>query len=236
MKRRKNKFKIKKGLVSWSLIGIIIVLGLFAISAATQSTVTRLRITIASEDEPKGISGFFSNIFDHLLLKSYMPPPGTKFKVVATAYSSNVAQTDSTPCITASGTIVHKGVIATNFLPIGTKLRIGNEVYVVEDRMNSKYNGQKIIDIWHPSTAEAVEFGKQTMQIEILSPDYEIPKKVEEVKPSAEPEKPKESEETKREENDNFFTKVGSFISTIGKNLTTRAPISQDAVCPTETP
>lgn len=203
------------------------ILSLFAVSAVTQSTVTRLRITIASEEEPKGVSGFFSNVWNHLTLKSYRPDPGTKFKVVATAYASNVAQTDSSPCITASGTVVRKGVIATNFLPIGTKLRIGSEVFVVEDRMNSKYNGQKIIDIWYPSTSEAIDFGKQNLEIEILSDNYEVGKKVEESETSA-------SQED--EEGISFFVRVGILFSEIGRNLATRTMVYPDTDCANVTP
>ena len=43
--------------------------------------------------------------------------------VVVTAYSSTVWQTDDTPFITASGTTVRDGIVAANFLPMGTKVR-----------------------------------------------------------------------------------------------------------------
>src|SRR3990167_1248447 len=40
--------------------------------------------------------------------------------VTITAYSSTPEETDSTPFITASGTHVRDGVVAANFLPLGT--------------------------------------------------------------------------------------------------------------------
>ncbi len=91
------------------------------------------------------------------------------FRVVATAYNSEVGQTDSTPFITASGTTVRHGVIAANFLPIGTKVKIpayyGDQVFVVEDRMNPRYYQR--LDIWMESKAEAKQFGVRTVEIEI---------------------------------------------------------------------
>ena len=86
-------------------------------------------------------------------------PAYTKW-VVATAYSSDRAQTDSTPCFPAMDfdMCAHyeetglENTIATNFLPLGTKVRFpelyGDKVFVVRDRMNSRYNGTNRIDIW----------------------------------------------------------------------------------------
>ncbi len=89
---------------------------------------------------------------------------------VITAYSSRVKETDSTPFITASGTTVRDGVVAVNWLPIGTKVRIpklfGDKVFIVEDRMAEK-NKEKL-DIWFKTTEEAIRFGMQKAQIEIL--------------------------------------------------------------------
>lgn len=98
----------------------------------------------------------------------------TKIKNVlivrATAYSSTPDQTDSTPFVTAMGTQVRDGIIAANFLPFGTKIRIpeiyGNKIFVVEDRMNRRY--WHVIDIWFPDRAGAMEFGNRTIEIEIL--------------------------------------------------------------------
>lgn len=89
---------------------------------------------------------------------------------IVTAYSSEVRQTDSTPFVTAAGTDVRSGVVAANWLPIGTKIRIpeifGEREFVVEDRMHNRNNDK--IDIWFPTRAEAVQFGVRKAQIEIL--------------------------------------------------------------------
>lgn len=96
-------------------------------------------------------------------------PAPKVMRVLATAYNSDVWQTDSTPFTTASGTTVRHGVIAANFLPIGTKVKIpkyfGDQIFVVEDRMNKRYWHR--VDIWMESRDEAKEFGVRNVEIEI---------------------------------------------------------------------
>lgn len=93
---------------------------------------------------------------------------GSAIRVLATAYSSTVDQTDGNPFGTASGTHVHPGTLAANFLPFGTQVRIGNRTYTVEDRMNARYNGKYIIDIWFTSREEALHFGVRVVEMEIV--------------------------------------------------------------------
>lgn len=95
--------------------------------------------------------------------------PGMAIRVLATAYSSTVDQTDANPWRTASGTTVHPGTLATNFLPFGAKVRIGNTTYTVEDRMNPRYNGKYIIDIWQESRTQALQFGVRVVEMEVVS-------------------------------------------------------------------
>jgi len=96
--------------------------------------------------------------------------PSRKMTVSATAYTSTVEECDSDPFTTANGSQVYDGVIAANFLPFKTKVRIpklyGNKVFVVEDRMNRRY--QQRVDIWMADKHEAIEFGLQTVEIEIF--------------------------------------------------------------------
>ncbi|MBU0672966.1 MAG: 3D domain-containing protein [Candidatus Margulisbacteria bacterium] len=91
--------------------------------------------------------------------------------VDATAYNSLEGQTDSTPWITASGTRCRKGVIAANHLPIGTKVIIegfGDQIFIVEDRMNRRYNRR--IDIWFRNYGDALAFGKRKIRYHVLEP------------------------------------------------------------------
>lgn len=93
---------------------------------------------------------------------------GELIAVTASAYSSTVEQTDASPFITASGSLVRHGVVAANFLPLHTKIRIGEETFTIEDRMNARYNDVHRIDIWMPSQEAALAFGTRTLLIEIV--------------------------------------------------------------------
>ncbi len=101
--------------------------------------------------------------------------------VVATSYSSEAAQTDATPCIPAMWKFnlcdyfERTGIedtIAANFLPLGTEVRFpdlyGDKIFVVRDRMNSKYNGKSRIDFWKSTKASAIKFGAQRITMEVL--------------------------------------------------------------------
>ncbi len=100
---------------------------------------------------------------------------------VMTAYSSEVAQTDASPCIPADWKYDlcehyekygEQNTIAANFLPLGTKVRFpdlyGDKVFTVRDRMNSRY-GVGRGDIWMPTKAEAKQFGVKKVTMEIYS-------------------------------------------------------------------
>lgn len=90
--------------------------------------------------------------------------------ILVTAYSSTPEQTDDTPFITAAGTMVRDGIVATNMLPLGTRIKLpdlyGERVFVVEDRMHPRKRDQ--VDIWFPSYGQALQFGVKKSTIEIL--------------------------------------------------------------------
>jgi 3D (Asp-Asp-Asp) domain-containing protein len=95
--------------------------------------------------------------------------PGVAVRVMATAYSSTADQTDGNPFMTASGTRVGRGTLAANFLPFGTRVRIGNETFTVTDRMGGQYNNRLIVDKWVASREEAIQFGVRVVEMEIIS-------------------------------------------------------------------
>jgi 3D (Asp-Asp-Asp) domain-containing protein len=127
---------------------------------------------------PETVEAALANNGGALLNQSPVVTPETSINsdakrvvtAVVTAYSSEVRQTDSTPFVTAAGTSVHSGVVAANWLPIGTKIRIpeifGKEEFVVEDRMHDRHSDR--VDVWFPTRAEAVQFGVRKAQIEVL--------------------------------------------------------------------
>jgi 3D (Asp-Asp-Asp) domain-containing protein len=126
---------------------------------------------ILTETKPSLII-FQGNSLASFLNPSFEEPrPTRRLRVVVTAYSSTPWETDTDPYITASGNLVREGVVANNFLPFGTKIKIpeifGDKVFVVEDRMSwgkSDYH----IDVWFPSYWEALNFGTKMTYIEIL--------------------------------------------------------------------
>jgi len=96
--------------------------------------------------------------------------PAETLWVRVTAYASVPDETDNTPFITANGTHVRDGIVASNVLPFGTQIQIpelfGNKVFTVEDRMNKRI--KNTIDIWMPSVSSAVDFGMTHTSIIVL--------------------------------------------------------------------
>jgi 3D (Asp-Asp-Asp) domain-containing protein len=94
-----------------------------------------------------------------------------RIKMIITAYSSTPDQTDSTPFITASNSWVRKGIVANNWFPFGTRIKIpelfGDKIFVVEDRMHQR-KGNYHVDIWFSSREEAINFGVERAYIEVL--------------------------------------------------------------------
>lgn len=98
--------------------------------------------------------------------------PVSQFKdITITAYTSSVEECDSDPFITADGSVTADGIIAANFLPFGTKVRIptlfGDKVFEVHDRMNARYWYR--IDIWMEKKQDMRQFGiKRKVVVEVL--------------------------------------------------------------------
>ncbi len=91
--------------------------------------------------------------------------------VAVTAYTSTVAQCDANPFITADGSVVEDGIVATNILPFGTKLRIpayfGDRIFTVHDRMNARYSHR--IDLWMSDKKAIRAWGiKRNVKIEVV--------------------------------------------------------------------
>ncbi len=112
------------------------------------------------------------NMFPATTKETKLRPPVGIVQAVISAYTSTPDQTDDSPFIAATGKRVHDGMIAANWLPFGTKIKIpslyGEKIFVVEDRMNPRY-GFGRLDIWLDATkAEARKFGVKRVNIEIL--------------------------------------------------------------------
>ncbi|OGY36297.1 MAG: hypothetical protein A3E37_04865 [Candidatus Andersenbacteria bacterium RIFCSPHIGHO2_12_FULL_46_9] len=59
--------------------------------------------------------------------------------------------------------------MAANFLPMGTTVKIGDNIYVINDRMNVRYNNKYVVDIWKPNRAEAIQHGARIMEMEVVT-------------------------------------------------------------------
>ena len=92
-----------------------------------------------------------------------------------TAYNVGIeAQTDSTPCIGATGEDLCEAlangekVVATNELPLGSKVKIAGVIYTVKDRMNSRFNYRYDIAMSEDEYQRAINFGIQVLEVEII--------------------------------------------------------------------
>lgn len=110
-----------------------------------------------------------------------MVVPDKRVLAVITAYTSTVDQCDDDPFIAASGKHVYDGMIAANWLPFGTKIKIpslyGDKIFTVDDRMNARY-GYGRMDVWlDTSRTEARKFGVKRVEIEVYYPEQKIAKR-----------------------------------------------------------
>lgn len=83
--------------------------------------------------------------------------------VTVTAYTSRPEETDSSPFITANGTYVRWGIVASNNLPFGTIVcfrdLFKDQFFIVTDRMHRRFDGY--VDVWFSNLEAAEKFGKQ---------------------------------------------------------------------------
>lgn len=116
---------------------------------------------------------------DEILNQAFLPLEGepqvvAEHWITVSAYSSEPQQTDATPFTTAWQTPVRDGIVALNFLPLGSLIRFpdkfGDKVFVVEDRMNVRYPFRA--DIWMTTKPEAKIFGIKYLRMEVLGARY----------------------------------------------------------------
>ena len=145
--------------------------------AGINERIDSIQLNDAKDEDEKAVPQQFLNGSAIMAMNVSLPDKKTIAKsapktyfVPSTAYSSTKDQTDSTPFITAFGTQVRDGIVATNYLPKGTKVRFpdlyGDKVFVVEDRMNIRY--QRHVDIWSPDKEFSKNFGARYLRMEIL--------------------------------------------------------------------
>ena len=149
----------------------VITIALSATIGVFYSAVIDASEPILKDEEPPHLPlTIENNALSAISSPAYLKIKNT-MNVVATAYSSTAEQTDDTPFITASNTRVRDGIVAANFLPFGTKIRVpefyGDKIFTVEDRMHPRKKNQ--IDIWFSTKQGALNFGAHRTYIEILN-------------------------------------------------------------------
>ena len=100
--------------------------------------------------------------------RNYSEPPGPEFREVVgelTAYNENDGETPSTTM--ANGKQVHYGAVANDQLPLGTKVEIDGEIFVVSDRFGAGHPVERF-DIYMESTDACEKFGRQKKIVRIL--------------------------------------------------------------------
>ena len=141
--------------------------GLIAVSARPSIAETLLSSFQSTEQESKDNQltalGKFESETE--ASKETARPVGPTAQYVATAYSLRGK--------TASGRMVSRGLIAADprVLPLGSRVRLEHPgysgEYVVADT-GGLIKGRRI-DIWIPTTREAMRFGRRTVKLTVLS-------------------------------------------------------------------
>jgi len=171
-KRKLPTTEFNNKLVRNFLISIVILLAIllilesvqifFQFRGLTKQEVIQRPVYIV-ESQPIDLDAYLREYF------TTKTPKKTMY-VTVTAYSSTKDQTDGDPYLTGLGTPVRDGIVAANFLPVGTVVRFpdkfGEKIFVVEDRMHEKYGLQ--VDIWIFNQEEAKKFGIQYLKMEIF--------------------------------------------------------------------
>lgn len=173
IKQRINKLwtAVKKSPLEAGLLVLMTFLVGYGLTPdAANATVRSLDWPVVDKVTSLRIAAMQNQLKDYgVLPKPDLRGPSYSMTITATAYNSLPEQTDDTPFITASGTHVRHGVIAANFLPIGTRIKIpeyyGDQVFIVEDRMNPRYHQR--LDIWMESVTDARQFGVRNVTIEV---------------------------------------------------------------------
>ena len=107
------------------------------------------------------------------LYGSVLPSAAHAEEWLATAYCACMRCCGKTDGITASGRRAEVSrTVAVNWLPFGTVVRINGKEYRVEDRgavshFGSKKNRKKRVDIYMANHAEALAWGKRTVNVEV---------------------------------------------------------------------
>lgn len=154
------------GLNSWAGINRLFLSFILLVSSLPQVVTAETVVipeTIVNVASPADVVDVVIEQVDQPITQLPVSPdrPVKSVRTTITFYSSDPWQTDDSPFITANGTYVHDGVAAANFLPFGTKIKLpeifGDKIFVINDRMNRRFNQR--VDIWVADRDTAFRLG-----------------------------------------------------------------------------
>ncbi len=147
------------------------ILGVLLVQAVLPTTVKAVQTDVLANIKGKELTIMESPDGKLFHLSKGVKRPTKVVMTVLSAYSSTPDQTDDDPFIAASGKRVYDGMVAANWLPMGTKIKIpslyGEKIFTVDDRMNARY-GYGRMDIWmNAPRAQVNQFGVKRAAVEV---------------------------------------------------------------------
>lgn len=82
------------------------------------------------------------------------------------SFMANVSAYTHSGQVMANGEYPYIGVVASDDLPIGTKVIINGKTYVVKDRFGGGYTNR--IDIFMNTYEECIQFGRKVLRVTVL--------------------------------------------------------------------
>ena len=86
--------------------------------------------------------------------------------IIAELTAYTVGDGDTPGTTMANGETVHYGAVANDALPLGTKVVIDGEEFVVKDRFGGGYGVEKF-DVYTTSVSECEKFGRQYKEVTV---------------------------------------------------------------------
>jgi 3D (Asp-Asp-Asp) domain-containing protein len=183
-KSHMTKYKVVERFTAMTAIAAMLV-GMIPVQAVNAQT-----NEIVASNIPYAVVNTSTLLREDFPVAGEREAPRTR-SIVATSYSSDPYQTDSTPCLPAMNYDLCEhamngevNTIAANDLPLGTQVRFpelyGDTVFVVRDRMNRRYTGKSRIDFYVAkldadgnvdnvaSKQNAINFGVKRLKMEIF--------------------------------------------------------------------
>lgn len=87
-----------------------------------------------------------------------------EYTVYAELTSYTVGDSDTPGTTMANGETVHYGAVANDALPLGTKVVIDGEEFIVKDRFGGGY-GVERFDVYTTSVSDCEKFGRQYKEV-----------------------------------------------------------------------